>query len=438
MSQNNNKPLSLAEMLGVTPIVSITPDEIWAELITPQTRAMLGPIESVKISVRDTVAGDFPGDEVTNLNQHAIGGDTGRVRYPYVNCFYKTKWGALTIKYDPTKVKVSGWFGDLRSPQLIFKLALRDRRYDATTRANDCSLLDFMGYHEQINKPLEFPGKPEGSRAVELSVYTFMPGSRIAEACGDTELDRFVENPFQFVKEPEKFLKLFDQAWKSQRAPGQWGNPIPDVAKFVLPVVDDMARRTGYDYIENCSSHYHVYKVTEWWGYRVADPQLQAVMDQFNRGIKALKDKGIKLTRTQESWVCVVQSLPEEYIPAHLNLHGPKWPQDNITPVSLWMYKPLSDRAIAAATHQLELERAAAAAARAAAAEAAKTAVEAKPAADAGKPAADAKAPTEVATPATESKPEVAVTVAPKVAPPAVEAAKPVAQVTAADSTKGK
>ncbi|MBK7750091.1 MAG: hypothetical protein IPL73_21570 [Candidatus Obscuribacter sp.] len=411
MFKNNNKPLSLAEMLGVTPIVSITPDEIWAELITPQTRAMLGPIESVKISVRDTVAGDFPGDEVSNLNQHAIGGDTGRVRYPYVNCFYKTKWGALTIKYDPTKVKVSGWFGDLRSPQLIFKLALRDRRYDATPRANDCSLLDFMGYHEQINKPLEFPGKPEGSSAVELSVYTFMPGSRIAEACGDTELERFVENPFQFVKEPEKFLKLFDQAWKSQRAPGQWGNPIPDVAKFILPVVDDMARRNGYDYIENCSSHYHVYKVTEWWGYRIADPQIQAVMDQFNRGIKSLKDKGIKLTRTQESWVCVVQSLPEEYIPAHLNLHGPKWPQDNITPVSLWMYKPLSERAVSAAKHQADL------ATRAAAAAALEVATKVEV----------ASATTSVAVPATVDTPALGAAAAPVVGDAAVVAVPDVA-----------
>lgn len=419
MSQNNNKPLSLAEMLGVTPIVSITPDEIWAEIITPQTRAMLGPIESFKISVRDTVAGDFPGDEVSNLNQHAIGGDTGRVRFPYVNCFYKTKWGALTIKYDPTKVKVSGWFGDLRAPQLIFKLALRDRRFDATPRANDCSLIDFIGYDEEINKPLEFPGKPEGSRSVELSVYTFMPGSRISEACGDHELDAFVANPFQFVKTPEKFLELFNRVWKSERAPGQWGNPIPDVAKFVLPVVDDMARRTGYDYIENCSSHYHVYKVTEWWGYRVAEPHLQAVMDQFNQGIKALKAKGVKLTRTQESWVCVLQSLPAEHIPPHLNLHGPTWPQDNISAFNLWMYKPLSDRAIAAAHHQLEQERASAAAARAAAAEAAKAAVDAKPVAEVAKPVADA--PSSAA-----------------VAQPAVAVAQPADPVTPADTTKGK
>ncbi len=349
-----NKDMHVQEMLGVAPIVGLSPDEIWNELVTPQVKAMLGPIESVKISVRDTIAGDFPGDEVTNLNQHKIHGGSDKVRFPYVNCFYKTQYGALTIKYDPLKVKVSGWFGDLRAPQLIFKVALRDRRFDGTRRANDCSLIDFIGYDEEINAPLALPNMPENSRSVELSVYSFLPGSRVVEACGDAELDHFVENPFRYVSAPQKFLELFQRAWKSSRSPGQWGNPVPDVAKSLLPVFDDMARRTGYDYIENCSSHYHVYKITEWWGYRVSDPELAALMEEFNKGIKRLKEKGMKLTRQQESWVCVIQSLPDEFIPAELNLHGPKWPQDNISSKNLWMHKPLSERARAAivASHQ--------------------------------------------------------------------------------------
>lgn len=63
----------------------------------------------------------------------------------------------------------------------------------------------------------------------------------------------------------------------------------------------------------------------------------------------------MKLTRQQESWVCVIQSLPEQFIPAELNLHGPKWPQDNISSKNLWMHKPLSERARAAivASHQV-------------------------------------------------------------------------------------
>jgi len=65
-------------------------------------------------------------------------------------------------------------------------------------------------------------------------------------------------------------------------------------------------------------------------------------------GIKRIKESGIKLTRPQESWVCVIQSLrPTELIPAGLFLNGPLWPQDNIGPELLWMNKPLSDRAAA-------------------------------------------------------------------------------------------
>jgi hypothetical protein len=74
---------------------------------------------------------------------------------------------------------------------------------------------------------------------------------------------------------------------------------------------------------------------------------LVELMNQFAEGLKRIKASGIRLTRAQESWVCVLQSLPAEHIPAGLNLNGPKWPQDNIGAVNLWMYKPLSARAIA-------------------------------------------------------------------------------------------
>jgi len=69
-------------------------------------------------------------------------------------------------------------------------------------------------------------------------------------------------------------------------------------------------------------------------------------MSDFAEGIKGLKDSGMKLTRTQESWVCVVQSLrPLELIPEGLYLNGPIWPQDNIGPELLWMNKPLTEKA---------------------------------------------------------------------------------------------
>jgi hypothetical protein len=346
---NHFKDIDVADALGVTSLTTILPRQIWEQLATPQVRALLGEIESSRMSLRETVAGDFPGDEVTNLNQHRIyGTDLDRVRLPYLNCFFKTTYGAFVVKYEGLKWKAFGWWGDLRRPQLIFKAALRDRRYDGTRRSNDNSLIDFAGcYDDPINAPLVLPNMFDGARFCEASVYGFMPGSRLADATGDTEYDQFVENPFRFITRPEVFLKHFNMAWKSARAPGQNGNPIPDVSRGIIPVFDKMALAAGYDYIENASSHYHVARWTESQGYKYATPELAALMDEFAAGFKRIRESGIKLTRQQESWVCVLQSLPAEFIPAGLDLKGPKWPQDNISAVNLWMYKPLSARALA-------------------------------------------------------------------------------------------
>jgi len=354
------KPIDVADMLGMTSLCTITPALIWEKLLTPQVKALLGDIEYGRYAVRENTDGDFPGDEVTNLNQHLIyGTDLDRVRLPYLNCFFKTTYGAYVVKYEGLKWKAYGWVGHLPSgPQLIFKAALRDRRYDGTRRANDNSLIDFAGcYDDPVNSPLKIDNMPEDSKFAEASVYGFMPGSRLVDATGDSEYDRFVENPFRFINQPEVFLKHFKMAWQSSRAPGQNGNPIPDVSRGIIPVMDTLCLKAGYDYVENASSHYHVAKWTESQGYKYATPALAQLMNEFAAGLKKVKASGIKLTRQQESWVVVVQSLPKEHIPSGLDLGGPIWPQDNIGAVNMWMYKPLSKRAVA-----LELRNAEAAA----------------------------------------------------------------------------
>lgn len=378
-------PIDVADLLGNTSLCTITPEVIWERLVTPQVKALLGDIEYSKVTVRETVAGDFPGDEVTNLNQHRIyGTDLDRVRLPYLNAFFKTTYGAFVVKYEGLKWKAFGWYGDLRNPQLIFKCALRDRRFDGTRRANDNSLIDFAGcYDDPVNAPLSLPNIFADAKCAEASVYGFMPGSRLADATGDAEYDRFVENPFRFINQPEVFLKHFQMAWKSTRAPGQNGNPIPDVSRTIIPDIDKLALAAGYDYVENASSHYHVARWTESQGYKYATPELVELMNQFAQGLKRIKASGIKLTRQQESWVCVLQSLPAEHIPAGLNIDGPKWPQDNIGAVNLWMYKPISARAIALDKANAEAKAAAdklAAEAKAEAAKPAVVAVEATPA----------------------------------------------------------
>ncbi len=83
-------------------------------------------------------------------------------------------------------------------------------------------------------------------------------------------------------------------------------------------------------------------------GYRFVDPAQEKEVQALTAGIKRVRDafkaRGLELTRAQESWICVVQSLRSDLIPQELNLHGPKWPQDNIGAKNLWMAKPITEK----------------------------------------------------------------------------------------------
>lgn len=336
--------VDVASLLGPTPISSVTDAEIWSLLLSPQVKALLGPIESiVGPTLLETTTPLFPGDEVSNLNNNLLyGGKTGFVRFPYVATIYKTTHGALVIKRDPTKFKVSGWIGDIEKgkAELFYVVALRDRRYDGTLRANDCAMLGFPYDDPAFNLPL-----PHGLNSVEISLYAYMPGSRISHASGDVELEAFVANPFSFQDRPELFRKLFDKAWTTQRGPGQIAASIPDVARFVAPNFETVAIAKGYDAIEDAASHYHVAMYAFAMGYRCTYENDAKELAALKAGIEAIKKSGIKLTRPQESWVAVAQSLPTELIPQGLNLGGPKWIQDNISQKNLWFNKPLNQKA---------------------------------------------------------------------------------------------
>ena len=332
-----------AEMLGVTPL-SRTPvpdGMIWEHLLTPTVKALLGPITQIgQPTVFETATGHFPGDEATNLNAHIISGQTGSVRYPYVSVCHRTTYGALVIKRDLRKIKVCAWVGEVDSgkAELIYMLGLRDRRYDGTKAANDTALLNFP-YDDPVNQPLS-----KTLSSLEISIYCFQPGSKIQDADGDLEFEQFVEKPFTFADRPELFLKLFKRAWAGKRAPGQHAAPIKDVARLVLPGIELVARRCGYDLLEAACSHYHVAMWFTASGFAYGYKHDQESMQAIAAGLKRVRDLGTPMTRAQQSWVCVLQNLPAELVPEQLRL-GVKWPQDNISPTSLWVCKALSQKA---------------------------------------------------------------------------------------------
>lgn len=343
--------VNVADLVGPAPISRVTDKQIWSLMLSPQVKALLGPIETVTgPQVHETTEPLFPGDEVSNLNNNLIYGKPGFVRFPYVATIYKTVYGALVIKRDASKFKVAAYVGDIMKGkgELMFVAALRDRRYDGTLRGNDCAMLGYP-YDDPTNRPL-----PHNVKSVEISLYAFMPGSRISHATGDMELQTFVANPFAFCDRPELFRALFDRAWKTERSPGQISASIPDVAKILGPNFEKLALKHGYDFLEDAASHYHVAMFAHSLGYRITYEDQAKEFEALRAGIERIKKSGKKLTRSQESWVCVAQSLPTHLIPEGLDLGGPKWPQDNISQTNLWTNKPLNQKALELIPGQLK------------------------------------------------------------------------------------
>lgn len=345
---------NVPELLGLSPICQVTDEDIWDHLITPTVKGLLGQKLKVEPArLIDTVEGLFPGDQVTNLNGNLLPDETGKLvsnklRFPYLHTLIRTTNGCVVIKRDVLKFQVICWYGSFEkgTAELIFKAALRDRRFDGTKRADDCSLLDYSYanpvYHKRLSEKLS---------SVELSIYGYMPGSRVSEGDGDLEFENFVRNPYKFLSNPDKYLALFQRAFRGSRATGQFMKVIADVSDFSMRGFEYLARKQGYDLLEMAASHYHVAKWAQKFHMEFADPEQKKILTNFAEGLERIRHQGTPLTRAQQSWVIALQSLrPMELIPEPLRILTAEtaaltWPQDNVSEVCLWLYKPLSRQA---------------------------------------------------------------------------------------------
>lgn len=338
--------------LGIAPIAALISDEdLWNTLVTPLAKGLLGEITRADPPrLTDEMKGLFSGDEVTNLNDHRLyGGKPGFTRNYYLVTFYRTERGAFIVKRDAVKFEIFCWFGDVErnQGQLILKAALRDRRFDGSSRANDSPLIDFPYDDPQFNPPLA-----PGLKSAELSIYGFMPDTGIMKNYQDAELDLFFRNPYTFLKRPRIFVKHFRRAWMLDRAPGQYALPLRDVSRYVMPAFCKLAAQAGYDVVELAASHYHVARWAQREGFRCANPAHVKTLDDFQTAFKQVEEAlGQSLTRTQQSWVCVIQSLPEKHRPRAFRLKDLRYPQDNIGQECLWLYKALTDRAAQVLDH---------------------------------------------------------------------------------------
>ncbi len=334
--------------LGPAPIASVSDAQIWKIAVTPMVKALLGPLAAKGFSrFGDSTDGLFPGDEVSNLNSWSRNGVSKVVRFPYLATYYRTAHGAFIVKRDWLKIKAFAWFGDVlagKPGELIFSFGLRDRRFDGTPLANDSALLDFP-YDEPQNKPLIIRGRQLSGTSLETSLYSFFPQTTIAKRVGDEVLNDFIAKPYTYSNRPKQFLRLLFTLWQSQTYPGQVGVPIFDVGKNAHAAFEKIATACGYDFLETAPSHLHVYGWNCAKGYECSDPEHEATINAFKAKVAELARNGQSLTRVQESWLFVMQSLGPDQTPERFYLGGLVWPQNNIDQNNLWLHKPLSSRA---------------------------------------------------------------------------------------------
>jgi hypothetical protein len=333
--------VNIGEELGQLPISRVTDEQVWQHLVSPVTKALLGPLEGTpQIRVMDTVSGLFPGDEVSNLNEHRLhGGQTGFVRFPYLHCLHKTENGYFIVKRDGMKLEAFCWFGDVFTGrgELILKVGLKDRRYDGTKRANDSALLDYK-YDEP---EFHLPTHPH-LKALELSIYTFTVGSRNADVTGEPEFEKFFANPFAFMDRPQLFLEYFRRAWKTKRSPGQIAAPVFDVSRMIFRGATNIAAAYGYDIVDMACSHFHVVKWAVSAGFIVDSAKHAAELEALKDGLAKFRAAGQQLSRSQQSWACVMQNLAVEHRIPTLDMGNARWPQNNVDNECLWVRKPVS------------------------------------------------------------------------------------------------
>ncbi len=131
-------------------------------MVSPQVKAF-SPASRRSVELRDSLAGYFPGDEVSNINGNVIKGRDGEAlaRFPYVYSFYQHKNGCLIIKRDFAKIKVFAWLGDYKNWKSRARFSAPHcaiRRFDGTKHANDCSLLDYAYDDAELSKRLTVDG----------------------------------------------------------------------------------------------------------------------------------------------------------------------------------------------------------------------------------------------------------------------------------------
>ncbi len=141
--------------------------------------------------------------------------------------------------------------------------------------------------------------------AVELSRYSRDPKQYFP----DSELVQFLKEPFDYIfDEPDKFVRLWKEAFISGHFPGQSALPLKGAAKYFLERSKALANSLGFE-VTLSPSHYYVAASDLEHGFCFQSSLQEKEFNEIER-ILSEYDLDEKILRQQKSWIVLLQKFP--------------------------------------------------------------------------------------------------------------------------------
>lgn len=208
---------------------------------------------------------------------------------------------------DPTAIEIR-FITDAGKIWLRYKL--RGRVHDGTNIFQESTLTNY-DYSGQINYVGNLMGK-----VIEESTYWTDPRYEVKEVTEDSEISRFILNPFEmlFSRSSEEWISNFAKImnYAEPPRPGSLGLfRINGLRKYVYEKSREMLRGKGYSYITAVPTWYHVVMMYEHLGFHYAFTSDKTNLNVLNRH---LKSRGFDVRNPKSSWVVMLQFWADKLI----------------------------------------------------------------------------------------------------------------------------
>jgi hypothetical protein len=232
---------------------------------------------------------------------------------------YGGKAGRILVRNDGIRVLVEAW----HKGEKILMCAIRDRKLDGTEGTSPLTF--YPNVDPACNR---LPASD--FKACEISIYSWNPETFLDGLATGGTLGNFIADPDYYVWknfQPADFFPLWEQAFHIGRGPWQSARPMKGVPQFFVKETIKLLRELGYHRVDAVPSWYNVARFFERLNFRFTYGEHELAYNALSQGLAefASANGGSPLTVLQETWLVVLQNIPESHIPDELKLAA-RWP----------------------------------------------------------------------------------------------------------------